>query len=56
MRINVGRKERGLIHARRAEPARPAGTKKGASFCAFHHHLILFDADRASGADRFHPC
>ena len=56
MRINVGRKERGLIHARRAEPARPAGTKKGALFCAFHHHLILFDADRASGADRLHPC
>ena len=35
MRINVGRKERGLIYARRTGPARPSGTKKAHHFAPF---------------------
>ena len=56
MRINVGAKERGLIHACLIAPAKPARTKKGASVCAFHSHLFLFDADTALSTNRFHTC
>ena len=35
MRINVGRKERGLIHARRAEPADRQAQKKAHHFAPF---------------------